>query len=401
MAPRLRFPEFNDGWSTLSVQQIVNRVSDSVEVVENEEYQEIGIRSHGKGIFYKEPILGKSIGNKRVFWVKEGMFIVNIVFAWEQAVAKTTEKEVGMIASHRFPMYEPIKGVLDLDYILYFFLTKRGKHLLGLASPGGAGRNKTLGQKAFEELKFKVPSIEEQQKIATFLTAVDSKIQQLTKKKALLEQYKKGVMQRIFKQEIRFKDENGEVFPEWEEKRLGEIATPIKKKAKGLDAPILTISAGNGFLNQMERFSKIIAGTSLSKYNIIKKDEFSYNRGNSKSFQYGCIYRLKNYDKALVPFVYRSFKISSGVPGFFEQLFLYKYLDRQLRKMISSSARMDGLLNISEKDFYKVKVIIPSHQEQAKVSSFLAIIDQKIDQADAQLEQLQQFKKGLLQKMFV
>ena len=99
---------------------------------------------------------------------------MNIVFAWEQAVAKTTEKETGMIASHRFPMYSPVETQSDLDYLLQFFLTRKGKSLLELASPGGAGRNKTLGQKEFENLKFLVPNDAEQTKIASFITAIDN-----------------------------------------------------------------------------------------------------------------------------------------------------------------------------------------------------------------------------------
>ncbi len=152
--PEIRFPEFNNEWEVKKMGKLVSRISKPVDLEDTKEYQEIGIRSHGKGLFYKEHITGKEIGNKRVFWIEEDCFIVNIVFAWEQAVAKTTSKQLGLIASHRFPMYKPKENTAHLDYLLHFFLTPKGKHLLGLASPGGAGRNKTLGQKEFENLKF-------------------------------------------------------------------------------------------------------------------------------------------------------------------------------------------------------------------------------------------------------
>ena len=113
------------------------------------------------------------MGNKSVFWIQPDCFVVNIVFAWEHAIAKTTQAEVGMIASHRFPMYKPKKGVLDLDFLLYYFKTARGKHLLGLASPGGAGRNKTLGQGEFAKLKIPVPSLAEQKRIVEVLTEAE------------------------------------------------------------------------------------------------------------------------------------------------------------------------------------------------------------------------------------
>jgi len=221
--PELRFPEFKGEWKIKKFGELIERISNPVKVELEKMYQQIGIRSHGKGIFHKEFVDGKILGNKRVFWVKEDVLIVNIVFAWEQAVAKTTKDEIGMIASHRFPMYLPIKTQSDLNYLLYFFLTKRGKSLLELASPGGAGRNKTLGQKEFENLKFLIPDVAEQNKIALFLTALESKLNALKQKKNLLEQYKKGVMQKLFSQELRFKEENGKAFPKWEKKKLGEI----------------------------------------------------------------------------------------------------------------------------------------------------------------------------------
>ncbi len=221
--PELRFPEFKSEWKIKKFGELTERISNPVKVELDKMYQQIGIRSHGKGIFHKEFVDGKTLGNKRVFWVKENVLIVNIVFAWEQAVAKTTTNEIGMIASHRFPMYLPIKTQSDLDYLLCFFLTKRGKSLLELASPGGAGRNKTLGQKEFENLKFLIPEVAEQNKIALFLSAIESKLNALKQKKSLLEQYKKGVMQKIFSQELRFKDENGKEFPKWKASPLKDL----------------------------------------------------------------------------------------------------------------------------------------------------------------------------------
>ena len=247
---------------------------------------------------------------------------------------------------------------------------------------------------------FFLPDVFEQQKIADFLSSVDARISQLTKKKLLLVKYKKGIMQKIFKQEIRFKDDNGNDFSDWQEKMLGEISEPVKRKTDKVISKIMTISAGKGFLNQEDRFSQVIAGTSLKNYTLLYKDELAYNRGNSKSYTYGCIYKLKE-EMALIPYVYRSFKLNNGNSAFYEQLFICKYLDCQLRRMISSSARMDGLLNITEKAFYSVKVPQPCLHEQKKIAGFLGAIDRKIDLASTELGKAQEFKKGLLQQMFV
>ena len=185
-------------WKTLKVESILKRYSNPVEVDSTQLYNEIGIKSHGKGLFHKPSVTGESLGNKRVFWIKENALILNIVFAWERAVAKTSKKELGMIASHRFPMYEMIKGVADLDFILTFFLTPKGRHLLELSSPGGAGRNKTLSQTDFEKLKIPIPCIEEQIKISNFLSELENEIICFKFKLNQTLEYKKALLQQLF-----------------------------------------------------------------------------------------------------------------------------------------------------------------------------------------------------------
>lgn len=199
--PRLRFPEFaNTGaWHTKKVASLLSKTSFAVSVEPEETYREIGIRSHGKGIFHKNPVFGKVIGDKRVFKVVQDALVLNIVFAWEQAVATTSEKEVGMIASHRFPMYVAKPNMCDVEYIKGFFLTKEGKRLLGVASPGGAGRNKTLGQKDFENLEIALPvSVNEQTRIANCLSSCDATITIEFEKLESLKAHKKGLTQQLF-----------------------------------------------------------------------------------------------------------------------------------------------------------------------------------------------------------
>lgn len=182
-------------WKLSSIKDILSPIKKSFTPEKNELYRQIGIRSHTKGIFYKEKVTGKALGQKSVFWIEPDCFIVNIVFAWEHAIARTTGKEIGMIASHRFPMYKPKAGVIDLDYLLCYFKSPRGKHLLGLASPGGAGRNKTLGQSEFAKLQIPVPSLHEQIAIATLLNTAEMEIELLKTKLELLKEQKKGLMQ--------------------------------------------------------------------------------------------------------------------------------------------------------------------------------------------------------------
>jgi restriction endonuclease S subunit len=190
-------------WKLKSISKITSRIKNPFTPEPEKHYREIGIRSHCKGIFHKEEVTGKQLGNKSVFWIQPDCFVVNIVFAWEHAIAKTTQSEVGMIASHRFPMYKPKEDILDLDYLLYYFKTPRGKHLLGLASPGGAGRNKTLGQSDFVKLQIPVPSLEEQKKIVSVLLSADKEIELLKQHIEFLKGQKKGLMQKLLTGEIR------------------------------------------------------------------------------------------------------------------------------------------------------------------------------------------------------
>ncbi len=199
---KIRFKKSNNSdyseWQKKTISKILKRYSNPVQVDVNKTYKELGIRSHGKGIFHKEETTGEKLGNKRVFWVKEDMLIMNIVFAWERAVAKTSPNEVGLIASHRFPMYEPINNEISIDFIYHFFLSPKGEHLLKLASPGGAGRNKTLGRNEFEKLKINMPSYDEQVRIAEFLSTLDNQIFDVENQIEQTTQWKKGLLQKMF-----------------------------------------------------------------------------------------------------------------------------------------------------------------------------------------------------------
>ena len=144
---------------------------------------------------------------------------MNIVFAWEQAIGKTTKSEIGMIGSHRFPMYKPVNNRVDIDYLICYFLTKRGTDILEAASPGGAGRNKTLGQDRFLKSKIVLPPLLEQQKIATILITQDKIIELKEKLLAEKQHQKKYLMQQLLTGKKRLPGFN----KSWDTVELGEI----------------------------------------------------------------------------------------------------------------------------------------------------------------------------------
>lgn len=213
--------------STYLFRDILERVEVPVNVEPDKEYVQIGIRSHGKGLFYKEPVLGKALGNKQVFWIQPNCFILNVVFAWEQAITKTTENEIGMIGSHRFPMYRPKNDLVDIDYLIYYFLTKRGTDILEAASPGGAGRNRTLGQERFLKSKITLPPLPEQQKIATILSTQDKVIELKEKLLVQKQQQKKYLMQQLLTGRKPHKNN-----PRIEECEIGEVCKINPKQDK-------------------------------------------------------------------------------------------------------------------------------------------------------------------------
>ena len=159
-------------WPVVKLGEVLRHVPRPVNVQFDGMYREIGIRSHGKGLFHKAPISGVELGDKRVFFVEPGDFVLNIVFAWEGAVGLVSDAERDMTASHRFPTFRSDEQRLDLRFLLLFFRTPTGVESLGRVSPGGAGRNRTLNRTAFLALEIPLPPLPEQQRLVARVDAV-------------------------------------------------------------------------------------------------------------------------------------------------------------------------------------------------------------------------------------
>ena len=168
-----------------------------------------------------------------------------------------------------------------------------------------------------------------------------------------------------------------------------------------MNRPVLTISAKTGWMTQSNRFSSIIAGSEKKKYTLLKKGELSYNHGNSKIAPFGTVFMLNNYSEALVPKVYHSFKANYYMNPYFLELYFHtKKLDPQLRKFISSSARMDGLLNITYKWFEKIFIFSPQLSEQNKLEKIFLLINKYISLQQRKLKDIQLLKKAYLKAIF-
>ena len=155
----------------------------------------LGLRSHGKGVFHKNDFDPKAIAMDKLYVVKENDLVINITFAWEQAVAIASKKDEGGLVSHRFPTYTFNNKNANSLYFKFFILGSKFKSMLDLISPGGAGRNRVMSKKDFLKLEIKIPEIEEQTAIANVLQCADTEIQLLKNKLAQLKEQKKGLMQ--------------------------------------------------------------------------------------------------------------------------------------------------------------------------------------------------------------
>ena len=188
---------------------------------------------------------------------------------------------------------------------------------------------------------------------------------------------------------------------DWERRKLTSFTQRVKGNDGRMDLPTLTISASEGWLNQKDRFSANIAGSEQKNYTLLRQGELSYNHGNSKLAKYGVVYALQEYKEALVPRVYHSFKVDESYDALFvEYYFSTKRPDRELRKLISSGARMDGLLNIGYDEFTNISISLPTFSEQKQIVALLKVCVKNITVHQRKIEHLNLKKKALLQKLF-
>ncbi|MFK5923794.1 MAG: restriction endonuclease subunit S [Verrucomicrobiota bacterium] len=286
------------------------------------------------------------------------------------------------------------------DFLFHRLSTLREQFEQG-ATHGGIFTNLTTS--GIKEFEFPAPTLPEQRKIADFLTAVDGWIGQLIQKKALLEDYKKGVMQQLFTQAIRFKDEHGNDFPEWEEKKLGEATkwasggTPSKDNASFWEGDIPWLSAASMheryYSDSPLRVSKegVKSGSKMALKGtllLLVRGSMLWNR-----IPVGITTRdvAFNQDvKALTP-------TGKVLAGFLLQWFIASE-NMLLHKVVGTGI---GAGKLDTDEMKSLRFRLPTTEEQTKIADFLSALDRKIESVATQITETQTFKRGLLQQMFV
>ncbi|GJF76137.1 type I restriction endonuclease [Staphylococcus argenteus] len=259
-----------------------------------------------------------------------------------------------------------------------------------------------INSEEYAKLPLVLPNKLEQQKIGQLFSKLDRQIELEEQKLELLQQQKKGYMQQIFSQELRFKDENGEDYPEWEEKQLGEFADKvIQKNTDKKYTETLTNSAELGIISQREFFDKEISNIdNIKNYYVVEENDFVYNPRISTYAPFGPVNRNKLGKKGVMSPLYTVFRIQNIDLNFIEFYFKSSKWYRFMALNGDSGARADRF-SIKDKTFMEMPLYIPCMDEQIKIGQFFNNIDKCIKSYKNKINLLKKNKNGFLQKMFI
>ena len=392
LVPELRFPGFDDQWE-------VKELGELFQNSRNKGYDGLPIYS----VSQKDGLIPRDAIERKIqsdadpndsLLVEPDDIVYNMMRMWQGAYGLADTK---CIVSPAYIVLSAKEGVIPVFYN-YFFNRERTLYLFMAFSYGLTLDRLRLYYKDFARIKLGSPHFSEQAHIASFLTSVDKRITLLQKKKEALEQYKKGIMQKIFSREVRFKDDQGNDFPDWEEKRLGDVCeivgggtpstgnedywnggiqwfTPTEIKNKHIFRSKRTISI-QGLKNSSTKLLPVGTLLLTSRATIadigIAKCECTTNQG----FQ------------SLIP------------DDSYNSEFIYYWILVNKNEFIRRSSG-STFLEIPKREIKKIDILLPDLREQQKIADFLSSIDKSIDKVSTQIEASQNWKKGLLQRMFV
>ena len=384
--PKLRFKEFDGDWTSKQLGKIIGissasrvfkeqwqdsgvpffRTSDVVSIFKNKENEKAYISLE----LFEE--LAKKSGK-----IKQGDLLVT--GGGSIGIPYLVANDQPLYFKDADLLWMKSSGIVEGSFLYNFFISPKFREYLKSISHTGTISHFTIEQA--KATPFGFPSKEEQTKIATFLSAVDEKISQLTQKHQLLSQYKQGMMQKLFSQQIRFKADDGSEFGEWEYVFLGDISKP--QQWKTISSSELTeigypVFGANGYIGFYPKYNHInetivvtCRGATCGEVTLVKAK--SYITGNAMSID-----EINEKEHSTL-YIY------------------YALCFRGFKDVISGSAQPQIVGNAIRKVTFQV----PCLEEQTKIANFLSAIDQKMNVVFEQLKQAQNWKKGLLQQMFV
>ena len=376
--PEVRFPEFTEEWEKQKLSNILEfeygMNAAGKEFDGENKYIRITDIEESSRKFLQTKLVSPEGKVTEKYRVKFG----DILFARTGASTGKTYKYIdndGKIYFAGFLIRGRVDKKTSVDFIFYLTLNYKYKSWINVMSMRSAQPG--INAKEYGSYEFRIPKIEEQQKIGDFFTLLDKRIEQQEQKIALLKDYKKAMMQKIFSQKIRFKDDNGNDYPDWEEKKLGKIC---RVKSSQLTNNVVEeigkypVYGANSIVGYTENYE-------VNKYVSIVKDGAGVGRIafiNNKSSVLGTLQYL------------------IGIEITTE--FLYVLLSNVNFKLYQTGTTIP---HIYFKDYSKMIIDIPCQLEQEKISSFLFAMDLNLENQEAILNNLKEQKQGLLRKMFV
>lgn len=403
--PALRFKGFTYTWEQRKLSEFADKVTEKnvglqyIETFTNS--AEFGIISQ-RDFFDHDIAKMSSLGGYYI--VRSEDFVYNPRISTSAPVGPINRNKLGRIGvmSPLYTVFRPHD--IDTTYLEHFFKSKYWHSFMNFNGDSGARSDRfSIKDSVFFEMPIPIPHIEEQRKIGEYLTHLDHLITLHQRKYDKLTNMKKSMLEKMFPKnganvpEIRFKG----FTDAWEQRKLGEAVQEVTRNDATSDAPIMMITANNGFIEQSERYAFNNAGESLKKYILLEKGELAYNHGASKLRPYGSCFTLTTSENARIPFVYHCFSADEQNSEFLSIELNGADVENQLRRIVSSGARMDGLLNISFQEYVSVSVLLPTIEEQNKIADFFKNLDRLITLHQSELEKLKNLKKACLEKMFV
>ena len=405
--PQIRFKGFTDDWEQRKLNNylIVSDEKNSENLYKKEDVLSV---SGDFGIvnqieFQGRSFAGTSVLNYGVVHKGDVVYTKSPLKATPYGIIKTNKGSTGIV-SVLYGVYHT-KENANADFIQVYFEqnARLNNYLRPLVNKGAKNTLLISDEEALNgEVNF-APSLNEQLKISVVFNSIDNLITLHQRKLEKLKNIKKSMLEKMFPKngsnipEIRFKG----FTDAWEQRKLSSLVDEVTRNDSTSDAPIMMVTANNGFIEQSERYAFNNAGESLKKYILLKKGELAYNHGASKLRPYGSCFSLSSVENARIPFVYHCFSAKEQNSEFLSMQLNGKNIENQLRKIVSSGARMDGLLNISFEEYTSVIMLLPKIKEQNKIANFFLGLDNLITLHQRKLEKLQNIKKACLEKMFV
>ncbi|EMG5746800.1 restriction endonuclease subunit S [Yersinia enterocolitica] len=399
MVPKLRFRAFSEEYNIRKLKETADIVTGNTPSTSNRNF-------YGGEYMFVSPVdinEGKFVSHTKTTVSKEGFINGREIPAYS-VMFVCIGSTIGKLAINSNPCItnQQINSLICNAYFsanyLYSILEKHSKKIKELA---GMQAVPLINKTTFSNVELYFPNIEEQTKVASFISSVDEKISLMNKQYDLLCQYKKCIIQKIFSQEVRFKDDSGDEFPEWEEVELKKIASKVNTKNRDNSVTaVLTNSATQGIVSQESYFEReIVTESNLTGYYVVRIGDFVYNPRISSTAPVGPI-KMNELTQGVMSPLYMVFRFEKGLLKFYQYFFESSVWHDYMKSVANSGARHDRM-NISGADFFGLPVPQPFETEQTKIANFLSALDDKIAVKKAELDKLKTWKQGLLQQMFV